>query len=139
MCILIYSRISGKGQRLDKHLAAQILPLIKDQTTREICAQLYGGRFTEIVLLLIDCVGLSPGYQLDMMFSKTHLAYKDLKQLAMLLPQRKVQATHGQRICWELPRAISKGVLSASRSRGCAGSHRSQKRARRSTTRSLLW
>jgi hypothetical protein len=59
MCILIYSRMSGKAQRLDRHLATQFLPLIKDVTTREICAQRSAGRFSEIVLVLIQCVGLS--------------------------------------------------------------------------------
>ena len=65
MCILIYSRMSGKAQRLDRHLATQFLPLIKDVTTREICAQRSAGCFSEIVLVLIQCVGLSPGYQFD--------------------------------------------------------------------------
>ena len=113
MCILIYSRMSGKAQRLDRHLATQFLPLIKDTMTREICAQRSSGRFSEIVMVLIECVGLSPGYQLVIALNETYLTYKDLGQLAMLLPKHKaalLQATHGQRICWELLRAIDKGV-----------------------------
>ena len=56
---------------------------------------------------------LSPGYQLVIALNETYLTYKDIRQLAMLLPKRKVallQATHGQRICWELRRAVVKGV-----------------------------
>ena len=58
MRILTYSRMSGKAQRLDRQLATQFLPLIKDVTTREICAQHSAGRFSEIVHVLIGCVGL---------------------------------------------------------------------------------
>ena len=47
-----------KAQRLDRQLATQFLPLIKDVTTREICAQHSAGRFSEIVHVLIECVGL---------------------------------------------------------------------------------
>ena len=89
MCILIYSRVSGKAQRPNRHLATQFLPLIKDVTAREICAQHSAGRFSEIVLVLIECVGLSPGYQLVVALNETYLTYKDLRQLAMLLPKRK--------------------------------------------------
>ena len=64
MCILIYSHMSGKAQRLGRHLATQLLPLIKDTTTREICAQRSSGGFSEMVMVPIECVGLSPGYQL---------------------------------------------------------------------------
>ena len=113
MCILIYSRMSGKAQRPNRHLATQFLPLIKDVTAREICAQHSAGRFSEIVLVLIECVGLSPGYQLAVALNETHLTHKDIRQLAMLLPKRKAalpQATHGQRICWELLRALDKGI-----------------------------
>ena len=45
--------------------------------------------------------------------NETYRTYKDLRQLAMLLPKRKaalLQATHFQRICWELLRAINEGV-----------------------------
>ena len=77
MCSLIYLRMSGKAQRLDRHLATQILPLIKDTTTREICAQRSSGRFSEIVMVLIECVGLSPGYQLMLALNEIYLTYKD--------------------------------------------------------------
>ena len=66
-------------------------------------------------MVLIECVRLSPGYQLVTVLNETYLTYKDLRQQAMLLPKRKaalLQATHGQRICWELLRAINKGVAS---------------------------
>ena len=57
MCILIYSRMSGKAQRLDRHLATQFLPLlIKDTAKREICAQQSSGRFGEIVMVLMHRV-----------------------------------------------------------------------------------
>ena len=87
ICILIYSHMSSKAQRLDRHLATQFLLLIRDVTTREICAQRSAGQFSEIVLMLIECVGLSPGYQLVVTLNETYLTYKDLRQLAMLLPK----------------------------------------------------
>ena len=113
--------MSGKAQGLNGHLAAQFLPLIKDMMMCMICAQRSAGRFSKIVLVLMESVRLSLGCR------------------------------SARLCCSKLLRAIGKGAThermsgmlrwwqrsSGSRSMGSRDSRMSRTRARRSTTRQL--
>ena len=113
MCLLFYARISMNSQSLDKFLLAPFLSLILDETTREMCRVVSGGRFTGALLCLYKTAGVNPGKQIALKMNKMHLTYKDMCLLTQLLVHCRVAlacATPEQHMCCEALRVLNKGM-----------------------------